>query len=98
MVDAVSEREVLEIAERLASHEVLSEKTAHYAAQAIDAELARILWQHAQVYTNLCRELASLLNRLQHRSGWSAYNRREQRITPVDWEHEREAFRRSYSG
>ena len=86
----ISERELLEVAERLLSHEALVQKVSLYERLTHDEELRQLLRRHRYAYLRHCSEMASMIHTLQQRSGWQAYNRPDERpderSLPSPWE------------
>lgn len=74
-MSGISIKELLELSDRLVSHQCLAEKLGHYVAQTDDEELRHVLSRHQQVVLRQCREMASALHGFQRQSGWGAYYR-----------------------
>lgn len=76
-VPSISQKELLELADRLLSHRCLAEKLGYYASQTGDEELRHMLHHHQQIVVRQCEEMASTLRGLQRETGWGAYHRQD---------------------
>lgn len=70
-----SERELLEIADRLLFYDAFIEKLRSYGVQVKDQELKSLFERHLHMIEHHTTELASFIRLSQQRSGWQAYNR-----------------------
>jgi len=75
MYPEISQRELLEVADRLLTHEALVEKLGFFEHHTQDTELQQLLHRHRQMYLRHCSEMASLIHTVQRRTGWQAYHR-----------------------
>ena len=74
-----TERDALELADRIESHSILAEKLAFYRSHVQDPELNRLFARCEEFISRDARRLTSLLQRIQEQTDWNVYTHTEPR-------------------
>jgi len=75
-----SERDALELADRIESHATLAEKLSFYHSRAHDPELKRLFARFAALISHDVERLTSLLERIPGEGDWNVYSQTEPRL------------------
>lgn len=74
MAQQFTEKEVLELGERLNEHQILGEKLRFYAGHTSDQELTQLLNRHYQTILHHSSQMVQALQQMQQQTGWGTYS------------------------